>query len=313
MKLLYPEEIGSLLPTIPWIGEVFSTHTHVINILHPDSYLISIIDRRRDMSPLGIRVDSLPIRMQSGMTVVGRGDCLILDDSVSIRLTKGSQYDGTIDYHPSPLPLMRKAVHRECLIRELSNELFTVGNPAGLMGLITDSTANLYTRKAVVCGITCSREHTNAKRKAKLDNLPALIGLGPGFTPSGDDFISGAILASTSIPFLYEGEDAMQKNPVLPIEEIKTSLHNTTEGGKTLLYLACHRQFPRYMKRFAKRFIDSVHENTIASECGIAVGDTSARCTIGEDLRTGIVDAVSFGETSGTDMMTGFLWYLSLL
>lgn len=108
-----------------------------------------------------------------------------------------------------------------------------------------------------------------------MEKSAALVGLGIGFTPSGDDFLAGLFLAHAA---------AGREPPEALRCAVLKALKRTTTGGATLLYLVLNDRFPAYQLRFL------------------------------EDLRRGrpikeIVDRLrNHGETSGTDMAAGFCW-----
>ena len=105
-------------------------------------------------------------------------------------------------------------------------------------------------------------------------DLSKLVGLGIGFTPSGDDFLTGAML--------YE---VLSGSYLINRESILTRLSKTTEGGRTLLVMAVKNSFPYYLKVFAE---------------SIYAGKSSF-----DDI---VKRALEHGSTSGSDAIAGFLW-----
>ena len=115
-------------------------------------------------------------------------------------------------------------------------------------------------------------------------DLSGLVGLGVGFTPSGDDFICGALAATDSMR-------AVAASPGLEVGPILDRLSTTTLAGATLLSLAGAKSFPAYLVQFVSQLIES--------------------------KMSGVEDAVHMaighGATSGTDALVGFLWMLGTL
>ena len=108
------------------------------------------------------------------------------------------------------------------------------------------------------------------------DNRPdAMVGCGPGLSPSGDDFLTGALLAFAGSA-LFRGK-------------IERALPGTTAPGRTLLWMALQRQFPAYLVEF----VDVV---SAADSAGAVVAAARAAC--------------ARGETSGTDALAGFCWQM---
>jgi hypothetical protein len=113
--------------------------------------------------------------------------------------------------------------------------------------------------------------------------LSQLIGLGPGFTPSGDDFIAGALAGERMSQIFGQPGFAIDKG------ELRTSLCKTNDAGKTLLWQALQGHFPCYLTEAVKGL---------------------SRAGGPHDLARVVSRATVHGETSGTDALAGLLWYL---
>jgi hypothetical protein len=132
------------------------------------------------------------------------------------------------------------------------------GNTAGLLGVLFP---------AAVQSI-CARQ---AIRVLAAGRLAELVGLGPGMTPAGDDFLAGALLAGINTA------------------EIDAALPGTTPAGRTLLWTALRGSFPFYLCSFMERLAGAVSE---------------------EEIVEAVNAACSQGETSGTDALVGFCWMM---
>jgi Protein of unknown function (DUF2877) len=108
--------------------------------------------------------------------------------------------------------------------------------------------------------------------------LENLIGLGQGLTPSGDDFITGALFGE------YHSINAVR----ISREKIRKRLDSTTFAGKTLIYLALQGSFPTYLLFFQKELSDTLVIN---------------------NLRAAVLKVSHHGSTSGLDTLAGFYWY----
>ena len=50
--------VGYFLKSSPWIGKVLSVYPSVINILHPEKYLVSLVMKESQMTVFGIHIAS---------------------------------------------------------------------------------------------------------------------------------------------------------------------------------------------------------------------------------------------------------------
>lgn len=111
-----------------------------------------------------------------------------------------------------------------------------------------------------------------------VSSVSALIGLGIGFTPAGDDFVSGVILGQT----MLEG--------ALPSESdraaVKARLRGTTAGGSSVLRVASGGFPPAYQMEI----VDALAADRIPAAIGTAR---------------------EHGHSSGLDALSGLLWRLT--
>lgn len=116
-------------------------------------------------------------------------------------------------------------------------------------------------------------------------DLSSLVGLGSGFTPSGDDILSGILLAQ-SLVLLPTGKrnDAGHSRPSLDTGAILARVDRTTPGGASLLRVALAGYPPRYQQDIVQ---------------ALSTGDYQRVCTIAE----------SHGVTSGYDFIAGLFIY----
>jgi len=126
--------------------------------------------------------------------------------------------------------------------------------------------------------------------------LSSLVGLGPGSTPSGDDFITGVLLGEETVrQMLAAGPKAVAETqktviPWLPEkQDLWAALSRTNHAGKTLLWLALQRHFPGYLIDMLRSVSEAEDREAIARAV-----ERTVRC----------------GETSGTDALTGFLLFV---
>ncbi len=117
--------------------------------------------------------------------------------------------------------------------------------------------------------------------------IPALVGLGPGFTPSGDDFAAGVLLART---LTGTGIDPAER------EAIRSRLPGTAPGGRSLLLGAVDGRFPDYLVRFSMMLKQACAADPEAGRAAVVADAVRA--------------AVAHGETSGSDSLAGLLYAL---
>jgi hypothetical protein len=177
--------------------------------------------------------------------------------------------------------------------------LFQQGKRGGLLGLMRPGDAqNLFVQKAA--GIL-RRSFQQTPNGTCICGLSQLVGLGPGLTPSGDDFIAGLLLGEKILSLLPTPQEVLESSlrgsrmaPVIPWKinkgELWRGLTRTNDGGRTLLYQTLLGYFPNYLISVAKNLGKAQ-----------AMGDMA-----------GVVRrAVSHGETSGTDALVGLWFYLN--
>jgi len=129
---------------------------------------------------------------------------------------------------------------------------------------------------------------------ARLNVLSGLVGLGPGSTPSGDDFITGVLLGEEALRLLPAKEakavaDGLE--PMIPWskgkEDLWLAMDRTNDAGNTLLWQALQGHFPQYLLETVRAVSEATEKKEIADA---------------------VERAVSRGATSGTDALTGFLF-----
>jgi hypothetical protein len=108
------------------------------------------------------------------------------------------------------------------------------------------------------------------------EKLPRLVGLGIGFTPSGDDFVCGALLGWPALRANSKVRDALWR-----------TLPRTTPGGSSALRLALSDLPP------------------------LAHQQIAAACNAG-DLQRMVDRARHVGHSSGFDFLAGYLWGLEM-
>jgi hypothetical protein len=254
---------------------VYSVHDYVINIeavAGEESLLVSLVTRPRDMTDLAIRVPELPQGVRPGTRVSWgeKGDVStagaerwqgVVHETQELRSLRG----GEAAWSPRRLA----DVVAQALTDKASGESFRA--------VALDRDENPFAERARSILSSATPAHDFPKE------IAGLVGLGIGFTPSGDDFISGALLAASLLGRPSSG--AIR-------EAITDVLHRTTAGGRTLLWLALRDRFPAYLLELAAALAEA------------SVNGSEAR------VREATAAAFRHGETSGMDAVAGLAWYL---
>lgn len=110
----------------------------------------------------------------------------------------------------------------------------------------------------------------------------SLVGLGPGLTPSGDDFLAGLLagLDLVADSGVVGGGDAGEQSSAIR-GMLPSCYRRTTDAGATILMHACDHAYPAYLLRA----VDLV---------------------IAGEIREALSVAGSHGASSGLDALTGF-------
>ena len=257
---------GTFLPEKFWEGVVHSIYSKAINLLHPSGYLISIVNNQKQMSDYGLVVVDFKLllaRVSSGSQFLWKDDHIIFPEII-VDISKALLWSGFLVSNLIELP-----INIEPILIAFSN----FAKEEGLSPLITKKNGNIYSNAAEKI-IDASPGSADVSRKALLIDLSKFVGLGIGFTPSGDDFLTGVMLYEA-----FTGVNLINR------KSLKAKIPGTTEGGRTLLLLALGNSFPFYLKQFAESiFTRKLSSDEIVSK------------------------AVKHGSTSGSDSLTGFLW-----
>ncbi len=268
-KTLRPILVGEGVLGLTGWGKVVSSFAGAVNLRHPQGLLVSLVEDPRNMTSLSVCVPALfrkqERRLFPGKRVRLEGPSLATEDFV-LDLQGRPIWQGRITgedvkgLSPSKILLLKQS-------------LVSMGQDGGFLGLLRrEQTDNAFVSKArrvlaggqVLCG---------------------LVGLGPGSTPSGDDFVAGVLMREEAKAV------AEHREPVIPWsaekEGLRAAMDRTNDAGKTLLWQALHGRFPSYL-------IEAVR----------SVSEAKGRQEIDEAVER----AVSHGATSGTDALVGFVF-----
>lgn len=276
--LFKTEHVGALVSGVSGRGFVISLHASAVNLRRPDGLILSIVEKFSHMTSLSFAAPDLfhaAGRLRSSILpgdAVHLGKDSLRIGELSFDVKGGPEWNGYID--PKRLRLLFQP-------RLLKEALLHVGRREGLLGVIEGpGDLNPFARRA---SAVLGESSPEGGAGSGLRRLPLLIGLGPGSTPSGDDFITGALAAERL------SRDSGPSIPEIDKGELRKSLHKTNDAGRTLLWQALLGHFPCYL-------LEALN----------AVAKAGDSCELEQVLSR----VVAHGETSGTDLLAGLAWYL---
>jgi hypothetical protein len=285
---LLPALVGAGVPRLSGRGEVVSVFPSAVNTRHSQGLLVSLIEETRAMTTLSVCLPALfrkqEKRLVPGAQVRFDGHQLVTEDFV-VDLLGRPTWQGELTWKDVTgwsawtVPLLREA-------------LLLKGRDGGLLGLLRGGeTNNPFVAMAMKVLSGVQRAPSRAVRSKALSGL---VGLGPGSTPSGDDFIAGVLLGEEALRVLRSKEAkavADRQETMIPWamekEGLWVAIDRTSDAGKTLLWQALQGRFPNYL-------IETVR----------SVSDARGA----QEIEDAVERAVGRGATSGTDALTGFLF-----
>ncbi len=246
--------------------KILSIHEGVINLFDEESKLIiSLIKNKKHMTGLSLLVPDL-FQIHEDFPEPGFSISL---EGLGINYSNAQKWTG---YVPPNLNNIDSIKKNEVLVLKTQ-----IDSGDSFLSLLTKSSFTPFQLKAEK--ILTNQVKVENKMMRGLENM---VGLGQGLTPSGDDFITGALLAEACTG----NSDSIQK------KTIESKLEKTTYPGKTLLTLALMGSFPEYLLTFLNERSSAFKKN---------------------DILLVINKASDHGSTSGKDSLAGFYWYLSYL
>jgi hypothetical protein len=198
---------------------------------------------------------------------------------VDIALTGAAPWDGALRADD----VGGLALHRtDTLARMLCRH----GRPGGMLGLYAGETATSPLLRSTIVSLRADMGRLQ-------ERLGHLVGFGIGLTPSGDDFLTGVLLADCLVTYA----DSVHHLPIAR-QQIAAALEHTNSAGRTLLWQALQGIFSASLLAFARCFSGA------QAATGTQMGNDDA------ELERCLVQVLEHGHTSGTDTVVGFLWYL---
>jgi hypothetical protein len=186
------------LRTAGFAGWVHSAFERAVNFQSPETGIVTLACRSVGNGPWTLLVDAN--RLPAGAARVndpvnGDGRLLVIGDGLLLRLTGAGEWRGRLPAYPADESTLTSNLHamKSLLQRE--------GKPGGLLGTTPSAgrfalaASHLLQRETRRLSVALARGDA---RRAQA-HARAIVGLGPGLTPSGDDFLVG-MLAVLNVP-----------------------------------------------------------------------------------------------------------------
>jgi Protein of unknown function (DUF2877) len=266
-----------LLQAAPWEGSITAVFQRSILCAAPDKRLLHLHGGPRLVSPFSLRIqgDFATVlregRLVQGMPVRMIGSAIAIGEHVHLRLDGITSYQSPrhmlADIEPEAVGMAWQA-------------LKTRGRPGGFERVPGTHALVTMIQQALADGDDAQM----------LEAARGLIGLGPGLTPSGDDFLVGCLRG----PWLIRRNERATRQR---LDRWRTTLlpdldGRTTRVGAEFIRHALHGAFAEVLDQAALSLLMPSHPQTVQSAVG---------------------RLLTQGETSGTDTALGLLRGLETL
>lgn len=256
------------------VGEIVSVFPHSLYIKAMNGELIFVTCQQL-RSPISVNLDSkinLAQNVKQGDTASLRGDQIRLGESVFINVSRAKAFIAKTKPQLHQLTVTKDALHLGSLILMIVDNKLSVLDQAGL--------ANGGASKFVSDGVLPFRRSNDIDLIRNAGRM--IIGLGTGFTPSGDDLLGGFLATYNSFTQLV-GRQTINLS------------FNTLEGRTNWI----SAKLLDYMQR---QILDEQMNGLLASSASQS-----------GDFMLALEALLSRGHTSGIDILVGALLALCLV
>lgn len=275
-------------------GKVFSVHKNVINLLI-NNQIISIQTNLLPRTPLALKIENSNINFFN-LNIKAEDHVFLHQDSLVINqfvfmITHSEKWDS---YLNDPVFDVSSIDKNKLNVLYKALKLFGKNEGLGELGtyylshMRDDKTLNSLSQEAnsILKRMSDSFVIGNVKESANCGT--ALLGMGIGLTPSGDDFIIGLL----SVLQLFKPKN---KTIIAFHNALKTSIinssHKTTTISKGFLISACRGEFGEVFHKFYQAFSSEDDEQIFLKS----------------------IDFMKIGHSSGTDSLAGIAYGLVIL
>ena len=311
-------------------GFIHSVFHHACNISIDNQSLITLLSSSLDNAPQGIRLDTPPDftfedYLELGQPVGCRANILRFSrSSISIDLRSARSWRSDLSAlrididEPSTFRAWRAVWEK---LRCRNHGLAAILTKGSILeenqSLLSDTKILVQTARK------CFPKLLYATGKQQVDKaasaLKPLIGLGPGLTPSGDDFIVGYLTGLWSTA----GEERSRRNFLSSIGKwLATALNETNEISRTYINYAIEGEVSEPLAVLARRIAQGENSNCIkeSTEAAFQVGSTSGTDGVlglllgilawyhspSQFLSTDFLNGESFGNSSSKEGKNGY-------
>jgi len=272
-----------------WSGEVLAVHARSCYLASEDGEIFAIVQQPLGNGPFSVVIPAAHIDLLHGLSLGaaadGTGESLVLGEAIQINLGGAALWD------PKAYPGLsadEPALSR-CLV-EAHRAAATLSPATSLARLLphlqdedlpeTLQRVSHFPRShALIAGLADALGQRN-RRSLKVVTS-SLAGLGPGLTPSGDDFLAGVLVALAL---------AHEHRPDAVLVEIAALLTETAA--------------PR-TNEISAAYLRAAHAGEVTERWHPLIAAIASGHAAGVGTAAGAVMEV--GETSGADMLAGFL------
>ncbi|WP_207696021.1 hypothetical protein DOK67_0000621 [Enterococcus sp. DIV0212c] len=264
-----------------WKGEVHSTFNRTINIICASGELYTIAAEELDNAPNTLRVSEFfndRLELAIGTPIFTRKDQLLISDIAEIQLQNVNEWQYPQIEFPKKQEYSRLS-DRVNLVNEWLKQINENGGYLLNKVSVTTYEKMIYT----MLWKESNQLLTYLKEKQlfqAMKQLNRVIGLGPGLTPSGDDFLVGLALIFTTENY--------------PYHSLKQWLVNSRNELKKRTNVISFSTLDWAIKGAARERIGLFLEELFCGEKE-------------ELLKEKMMAVLAIGSTSGGDMLTGML------
>lgn len=279
---------------------VHSVFAHALNLIYK-SDLITVLSAGRDMFPLSMLLADDVLFDTLGLSQGQRCELNFTDKEIdaeteSFSFSDAAVYDCNV-LDISEKPVLWNIIENRC--RDVKGFVLENGSKDGLLPLLsTDRSMEsnmwcefLASRINDLCNTLSEVFENNLSAEKEIvlkEEFAKITGAGPGLTPSGDDFITGAL----SAVFCLAAYGFISKDVAFGIGNCASANENKTNHiSGSFIKQASLGLLSYGMIQAAK----SLFEDGFSKE------------TLFRNIKT----VLDFGSSSGTDILTGFLFALS--
>jgi uncharacterized protein DUF2877 len=272
-----------------WSGEVLAVHPRSCYITGEDADIFAVVQQPLGNGPFSLVIPPLsgdPLAgLTEGSSVTSTGSYLTVGDGLVVGLAQALLWDPkaypALGAHPEALSRCLAGVYQAATTRSPEQSLARLlphlheedlPQPLAAVGHFPRS-------HALIAGLTDSLARRN-RRSLKVVTS-SLAGLGPGLTPAGDDFLAGVLLA-------------------LALTQEHRADADLAEIAGLLLETAAPRTH-----EISAAYLRAAHAGETSEQWHALIRTLSAGNTA--EAAAAAETVMRFGETSGADMLAGFL------